>query len=104
MERCTCADEVLYTVTARSSDGTAETVGPMSKIGLHYSDPIGRMVGTLREGQPAAEIIVEPVPNPEYRPDCLCFIPEDSAYVKYVGAGTGAPSPPDVGLLSALRR
>lgn len=89
-ELCTSADEVLYTVTAKSPDGTAATVGPMNKTWLRDPDPIGGMVRILRKEQPGAEITVEPGPNPDYRPDCLRFIPEDAAYVKYVGAGRGS--------------
>ena len=89
-ERCTCADEVLYTVTARSPDGTPVTIGPMSKTWLRDPDPIAGMVRILREEQPGAEIIVEPGPNPGYRPDCINVIPEDAAYVRYVGEDRGA--------------
>ena len=82
--------QCLYTVTAKSPDGTAATVGPMNKTWLRDPDPIGGMVRILRKEQPGAEITVEPGPNPDYRPDCLRFIPEDAAYVKYVGAGRGS--------------
>jgi hypothetical protein len=89
-ERCTCADEVLYTVTAKSPDGTVVTTGPMSKTWIRDPDPIAGIVRILREERPGAEITVEAGPNPDYRPDCSCFIPEDAAYVRYVGASRGS--------------
>lgn len=89
-ERCMCADEVLYTVTAKPPNGKAVTVGPMSSTSPRDPDVVGGMIGLLREEQPDAEITVESSPNRDYRKDCLRLIAEDAAYVKYVGAGSGS--------------
>ena len=86
-ERCTCADQMLYTVTARSPDGTTVTRGPMIPKIPHNADVIAYVTDRLRAEHPGAEITVASSPNPGYRPDCLQVIAEDSAYVKYVGAG-----------------
>ena len=78
--RCTCADEVLYTVKMESSSGTI-AYGPMPWIDAPYN------ADSLRAENPGAEVTMESCRNPGYRPDCLRYILEDEPYVKYLRAG-----------------
>lgn len=79
-QRCTCADEVLYTVKMESSSGTT-VYGPMPWTDApHNAD-------YLRAKNPGAEVTMEPRQNPDYRPDCLRYTLEDEPYVKYLRAG-----------------
>jgi hypothetical protein len=79
-QRCTCADEVLYTVKVESSSGTT-VIGPMPKTDAEFN------VDYDRAQNPGAEVTMEPCRNPDYRPDCLRYILEDEAYIKYLRAG-----------------
>jgi hypothetical protein len=79
-QRCTCADEVLYTVKVESSSGTT-VIGPMPRADAQYNADYERAENL------GAEATIEPCRNPDYRPDCLCDILEDEAYVKYLRAG-----------------
>ena len=74
-QRCTCADEVLYTVRIGSAGGTT-VHGPMPGTDAEY----------FRK-EPDAEVTTEPCPNPDYRPGCLGYIVEDEAYVRNLRAG-----------------
>ncbi len=84
-QRCTCADEVLYTVKMESSSSTT-VYGPMP-----WTDAPS-IADYLRAENPGAEVTMEPCRNPDYRPDCLRYILEDEAYVKYLRAPRN-PSP-----------
>jgi hypothetical protein len=75
-QRCTCADEVLYTVKMEPS-----VYGPMPRTDAQYN------ADYLRAENPGAEVTVESCRNPGYRPDCLGYILEDEPYVKYLRAG-----------------
>lgn len=78
-QRCTCADEVLYTVKMESSSGTT-VYGPMPWTDApHTAD-------YFRAKNPGAEVTMEPRQNPDYRPDCLRYTLEDEPYVKYLRA------------------
>ena len=78
-QRCTCADEVLYTVKMESSSST-EVNGPMPWTDAQpFAD-------YLRKETPGAEVTMEPCRNPDYRPDCLGYTLEDEPYVKYLPA------------------
>jgi hypothetical protein len=77
-QRCACADEVLYTITARSSSGTTMRTSLTNELVRFVED-------SMRQEDPSAEITVESYPNPEYRPECRRDILEDEAYIKYVG-------------------
>jgi hypothetical protein len=77
---CTCADEVLYTVKVESSSGTT-VLGPMPRTAAQI------VVKIDQEENPGAEVTMEPCRNPDYRPDCLRYILEDEAYVRYLRAG-----------------
>jgi uncharacterized protein len=76
--RCTCADEVLYTVKMDTT-----VYGPMPWTDADY----------LRAENPGAEVNMEPGRNPDYRPDCLGYILEDEAYVKYLRAARNPRNP-----------
>jgi uncharacterized protein len=78
--RCTCADEVLYTVKMESSSSTS-VYGPMPWTDAQYN------ANYLREENPGAEVTMEPSRNPDYRPDCLGYTLEDEPFVKYLRAG-----------------
>jgi hypothetical protein len=79
-QRCTCADDALYTVKVESSGGTT-VHGPMPRADAQSN------VGDYRAENPGAEVTMEPCRNPDYRPDCLRDILEDEAYVRYLRAG-----------------
>src|SRR5215472_6770642 len=74
-QRCTCADEVLYTVKMESSSGTT-AYGPMP-----WTDAPDT-ADHLRAENPGAEVTMESCRNPDYRPDCLQYTLEDEPYVK----------------------
>jgi predicted lactoylglutathione lyase len=80
--RCTCADEVLYTV---KMDTTVH--GPMP-----WADAQDN-ADYLRAENPGAEVTMESCRNPDYRPDCLGYILEDEAYVKYLRAARNPRNP-----------
>ena len=86
LERCACADQMVYTFTAKSSF-TTDTIGPLRPKTRRNTDVIASTVIDLYKKHPDAEISVDPSPNPVYRPDCLQLIAENSAYVEYVGPG-----------------
>jgi uncharacterized protein len=85
-QRCTCADEVLYTVKMESSSSTT-AYGPMPWTDASYN------ADHLRAKNPGAEVTMEPGRNPDYRPDCLRYILEDEAYVEYLRAGRNPRNP-----------
>jgi hypothetical protein len=84
-QRCTCADELLYTVKIESSSSTP-VYGPMP-----WTD--AQFVNYPRAENPGAEVTMEPGRNPDYRPDCLGYILEDEAYVKYLRAARNPRNP-----------
>ena len=73
--RCTCADEVLYTV---KMDATVHGPMPWTDAQTNAKD--------LRKENPGGEVTMERGRNPDYRPDCLGYICEDEAYVNYLRA------------------
>jgi uncharacterized protein len=77
--RCTCADEVLYTVKIESSSSTS-VHGPMPWTDAQCN------ADDLRAENPGAEVTIEPCRNTDYRPDCLGYTLEDEPYVKYLRA------------------
>jgi hypothetical protein len=84
--RCTCADEVLYTVKTESSS-SASVYGPMPLTDAQLN------ANSLRAENPGAEVTMEPSRNPDYRPDCLGYTLEDEAYVEYLRAPGNPPNP-----------
>ena len=78
-QRCTCADDVLYTVKMESSSGTT-AYGPMP-----WTDAPDT-ADHLRAENPGAEVTMEACRNPDYRPDCLQYTLEDEPYVTYLRA------------------
>lgn len=82
-QRCTCADELLYTVKMDT-----RVYGPMPWTDVQYFPDY------LRAKNPGAEVTTEPGRNPDYRPDCLRYILEDEAYVKYLPAEDRNPRNP----------
>lgn len=85
-QRCTCADEVLYTVKMESPSGTT-LYGPMPWTDAPY------FADYLREKNPGADVTMEQRRNPDYRPDCLRYILEDEPYVKYLRARRNPRNP-----------
>ncbi len=81
-QRCTCADEVLYTVKM-----DAAVSGPMPGTDAPY------YANYLRAENPGTEVTMEPCRNPDYRPDCVGYILEDEAYVKYLRADRNPRNP-----------
>lgn len=79
-QRCTCADEVLYTVKIESSSSTT-VIGPMPRTDAQFNADYDQAEN------PGAEVTMEPYRNPDYRPDCLRDILEDEAYVRYLRVG-----------------
>jgi hypothetical protein len=77
-QRCMCADELMYTVTAEPKDDTRAFTSLTSNL-------VPVAVGMLQQESPEAETTAEPYRNPDYRPDCQRDIVEDEAYIKYVG-------------------
>ena len=80
--RCTCADDVLYTVKMDTT-----VYGPMP-----WTDAQDN-ADYLRAENPGAEVTMESCRNPDYRPDCLGYILEDEAYVKYLRAARNPRNP-----------
>ncbi len=85
-QRCTCADEVLYTVKMESSSSTT-VYGPMPGTDAQY------YADYLRPENPGAEVTMELCRNPDYRPGCLGYILEDEAYVRYLRADRNPRNP-----------
>lgn len=85
-QRCTCADEVLYTVKMESSSRTT-VYGPMPGTDAQY------YADYLRAENPGAEVTMESCRNPDYRPDCPGYILEDEPYVKYLRAARNPRNP-----------
>lgn len=79
-QRCTCADEMLYTVKVESSSGPT-AYGPMPRTDAQWN------VDHYRTENPGAKVAMEPWRNPDHRPNCLGYILEDEAYVEYLRAG-----------------
>jgi uncharacterized protein len=80
--RCTCADEVLYTVKMDTT-----VYGPMPWTDAQYN------ANYLRAENASAEVTMEPSRNPDYQPDCLGYTLEDEPYVSYLRADRNPRNP-----------